>query len=321
MLGRATRLCPEIDKQFFKIYDAVRVYEALEDYTQMKTVSNPSISFQKLIEELEYIDTPERAKKQLEQIVAKLQRKKKQINDGQMEQFMYLAKGDAPDEFIENLLQIEEGNIKKVLANYASLWDFLDKKVYQPKMQLVSEHLDQVIGVERGYGKADKPEDYIQGFKKFIEENRNEILALKTICTKPAELDRKSLKELKLLLDQKGYNEITLSTAWKTAKNQDLAADIISFIRTLALDTDLISHEDRIKNAIAKVKKSRSWNVTQLKWLDRFEKQLLVETVLTKADLDTKPFSEEGGFTRLNKIFENDLENILVVLNENLYTA
>lgn len=270
---------------------------------------------------MEYIDTPERAKKQLEQIVAKLQRKKKQINDGQMEQFMYLAKGDAPDEFIENLLQIEEGNIKKVLANYASLWDFLDKKVYQPKMQLVSEHLDQVIGVERGYGKADKPEDYIQGFKKFIEENRNEILALKTICTKPAELDRKSLKELKLLLDQKGYNEITLSTAWKTAKNQDLAADIISFIRTLALDTDLISHEDRIKNAIAKVKKSRSWNVTQLKWLDRFEKQLLVETVLTKADLDTKPFSEEGGFTRLNKIFENDLENILVVLNENLYTA
>ena len=124
-----------------------------------------------------------------------------------------------------------------------------------------------------------------------------------------------------MLLDQKGYNEITLTTAWKTAKNQDLAADIISFIRTLALHTDLISHEDRIKNAITKVKKSRSWNVTQLKWLDRFEKQLLVETVLTKADLDSKPFSEEGGFTRLNKIFENDLENILVVLNENLYTA
>ncbi|MFB3386653.1 type I restriction-modification system endonuclease [Flavobacterium sp. LAR06] len=321
MLGRATRLCPEIDKQFFKIYDAVRVYEALEDYTQMKTVSNPSISFQKLIEELEYIDTPERAKKQLEQIVAKLQRKKKQINEGQLEQFMYLAKGDSPEEFIENLLEIEDNNIKKVLANYASLWDFLDKKIYQPKMQLVSEHLDEVTGIERGYGKAEKPEDYIKGFKKFIEENRNQIVALKTICTKPSELDRKSLKELKLLLDQKGYNEITLTTAWKTVKNEDLAADIISFIRTLALDTDLISHEDRIKNAVTKVKNSRSWNATQIKWLDRFEKQLLVETVLTKADLDTKPFSDEGGFTRLNKIFENDLENILVVLNENLYTA
>ncbi|MCC9073570.1 type I restriction-modification system endonuclease [Flavobacterium sp. F-65] len=321
MLGRATRLCPEIDKQFFKIYDAVRVYEALEDYTQMKTVSNPSISFQKLIEELEYIDTPERAKKQLEQIVAKLQRKKKQIDENQRDHFMYLAKGDSPEEFIENLLEIENNNIKKVLTSYTSLWDFLDKKIYQPKMQLVSEHDDQVIGIERGYGKAEKPEDYIQGFKKYIEENRNQIIALRTICTKPADLDRKSLKELKLLLDEKGYNEITLSTAWKTAKNEDLAADIISFIRTLALDTHLISHDDRIKNAINKVKNSRPWNATQLKWLDRFEKQLLVETVLTKADLDSKPFSDEGGFTKLNKIFENDLDNILSTLNENLYTA
>jgi type I restriction enzyme R subunit len=321
MLGRATRLCSKIGKQFFRIYDAVRVYEALEDYTQMKTVSNPSISFQQLIEELEYIDTPERAKKQLEQIVAKLQRKKKQINDGQIEQFIYLAKGETPEEFIENLLQIENESIKKVLVGYASLWDFLDKKIYSPKMQLVSDHLDEVTGIERGYGKAEKPEDYIQGFKKFIEENRNQILALKTICTKPADLDRKSLKELKLLLDQKGYNEITLSTAWKNAKNQDLAADIISFIRTLALDTDLVSHEERIKNAVNKIKNSRNWNATQLKWLDRFEKQLLVETVLTKADLDSTPFRQEGGFSRLNKIFENDLENILVTLNENLYTA
>jgi type I restriction enzyme R subunit len=48
---------------------------------------------------------------------------------------------------------------------------------------------------------------------------------------------------------------------------------------------------------------------------------LLKETVLTKADLDAKPFSDDGGFTRLNKIFDNELENILVVLNDNLYTA
>jgi type I restriction enzyme R subunit len=321
MVGRATRLCPDIDKQFFKIFDAVRVYEALEDYTQMKTVSNPSISFQRLIEELEFIDSPERARKQVEQIVAKLQRKKKQINEGQLEQFMYLAKGDSPEEFIESLLGIEGNDVKKVLANYTTLWDFLDKKVYQPKMQLISDHLDKVIGMDRGYGKAEKPEDYIEGFKNFIDENRNLIVALKTICTKPADLDRKSLKELKMLLDEKGYNEITLTTAWKTAKNEDLAADIISFIRTLALDTHLVSHDDRIKNAVDKIRNSRKWNVTQAKWLDRFEKQLLVETVLTRADLDAKPFSEEGGFARLNKIFENDLENLLVTLNENLYTA
>ncbi|ESU25024.1 hsdR1 protein [Flavobacterium enshiense DK69] len=42
---------------------------------------------------------------------------------------------------------------------------FLDEKVYQLKLQLVSEHEDHVVRVERSYGKAKKPEDYIQGFK------------------------------------------------------------------------------------------------------------------------------------------------------------
>jgi type I restriction enzyme R subunit len=321
MVGRATRLCPEIDKQFFRIYDAVKVYEALEPYTQMKTVSNPSSSFTKLIEELDFIDSPERAKTQLQQIVAKLQRKKRTINESQLEQFMYMAQGDSPEEFIDRLKTIDGEEVKKVLLGYKNLWQFLDTKVYQPKAQFVSDHKDEFLGVERGYGKASKPEDYIEGFKKFIEENRNKILALNIICTKPTELDRKSLKELKLLLDQEGYNDLTLNTAWKNAKNEDIAADIISYIRTLALDTDLVSHEQRIENAINKVKMLKPWNKIQQKWIDRFEKQLLVETVLTKADLDAKPFSEEGGFNRLNKIFDNELENILVVLNDNLYTA
>jgi type I restriction enzyme R subunit len=114
---------------------------------------------------------------------------------------------------------------------------------------------------------------------------------------------------------------MTLHTAWKTTKNEDIAADIISYIRTMALDTDLVSHEQRIENAINKVKMLKPWNKIQQKWLDRFEAQLLKETVLTKADLDAKPFSDDGGFTRLNKIFDNELENILVVLNDNLYTA
>jgi type I restriction enzyme R subunit len=219
------------------------------------------------------------------------------------------------------LKSIDENEVKNVIFNYSSLWQFLDEKIYQPKLQLVSEHHDEIIGIERGYGKANKPEDYIDGFKAFIQENRNKILALNVICTKPAELDRKSLKELKLLLDHEGYNTMTLNTAWKNAKNEDIAADIISFIRTLALDTDLVSHEHRIENAINKIKMLKPWNKIQQKWLSKFQDQLLAETVLTKEDLDKAPFSNEGGFTRLNKIFDNELENILVVLNDNLYTA
>ncbi|MEO6216601.1 MAG: type I restriction-modification system endonuclease [Sphingomonas sp.] len=39
MLGRATRLCPEIDKEAFRIFDAVDLYAHLQDLTDMKPVA------------------------------------------------------------------------------------------------------------------------------------------------------------------------------------------------------------------------------------------------------------------------------------------
>ena len=51
MLGRATRLCDEIEKETFRIFDAVRIYEALEQLTAMKpVVIDPAISFTQLIQ-------------------------------------------------------------------------------------------------------------------------------------------------------------------------------------------------------------------------------------------------------------------------------
>ncbi|MEB3353730.1 MAG: type I restriction-modification system endonuclease, partial [Cyanobacteriota bacterium] len=44
MIGRATRLCERIDKDSFRIFDAVRIYEALQHFTDMQpVVVNPSV--------------------------------------------------------------------------------------------------------------------------------------------------------------------------------------------------------------------------------------------------------------------------------------
>jgi type I restriction enzyme R subunit len=321
MLGRATRLCPEIDKTVFKIYDAVRMYEGLEDYTQMKPVTiNPKTTFSQLIDEFDSIKSDDRTKQQVEQIIAKFQRKKGYIDEGESAKFEYLTKGKKPDEFIDMLKELPEAEAGKTLQKYNHLWKYLDELKASPKVQLVSEHEDEYIGTERGYGKGQKPEDYINGFRDFIEENRNKLTALSIICNKPTALDRKSLKELKLILDTEGFNARTLNTAWKSAKNEDIVADIIAYIRTFALGNALISHEKRITKAMAKVRNLKTdWSKIQLKWLDRFEKQLLQESVLQKEDLDKAPFNKDGGYKRLNKIFRNELDTILITMNEELY--
>lgn len=319
MLGRATRRCDEINKTIFSIYDAVRVYEALSDYTAMKPlVPNPTTSFSQLIGEMEHIESEERLKKQIEQIIAKYQRKKALVLKNPTP-FVFNTKGIEPEDFPAYLKGLDSAEIKSNLSSFGNLWNYLDELKAEPQVQLVSEHRDEFLSMERGYGKGMKPEDYLEGLKNFIEENRNKITALSIICTKPSALDRQSLKELKLVLDQEGYIASHLNEAWKATKNEDIAADIISFIRTLALGSTLVSHEERIKRAVGAVRKMKTWNKVQEKWLDRFEKQLLKENVLQMSDLNDDPFSTDGGFERLNKIFDYELQAVIEELNVKLY--
>ncbi len=320
MLGRATRRCDEIGKETFKIYDAVGIYKALADYTQMQpVVVNPKTTFEQLVGELTYIDNDERAYKQIEQIIAKLQRKKRIIDEDQEDRFKYFAKGNDPDELINffKSASTQEG-IKKI-SELNSLWRFLDEFKPSPKTMLVAEHEDVYRGMERGYGNGIKPEDYLDSFAEFITTNQNKIAALNIICTRPKELDRKSLKGLMISLDQEGFNTNALKAAWKATKNEEIAADIISFIRTLAVGNALVSHEDRVKNAINKVRKMKDWNQVQKKWIDRFEKQLMKEAVIQPQDLNESPFDDAGGFQRLNKVFDNQLTEVIDTINDNLY--
>ena len=320
MLGRATRRCDDIGKEIFRIYDAVRIYEALEDYTQMKPIAvNPKATFTQLVEEMQHINSNDRARKQLEQIIAKFQRKRRLLQNNKLEQFTYRSGGKEPDEFVDNLKKSMQDNNYDDLIQYKSVWGFLDELKPGPSVQYVSEHEDETRGIERGYGKGQKPEDYLVSFRQFIAENLNKIAALKLICTRPQELDRQSLKELRLELDKHGFSTSALNSAWRESRNEDIAADIISFIRTLALGDALVSHEERIRRAMNKVRGMNSWNKIQLRWIDRFEKQLLQENILQKTDLDLDPFRTNGGFQRLDKIFNNELEQVIRVMNENLY--
>jgi type I restriction enzyme R subunit len=211
----------------------------------------------------------------------------------------------------------------ELIKELNDLWVYLDElKPQKSKKIYYSEHVDELKEIYRGYGKDNqKPEDYIESFKEFITENRNEIVALNVLYNKPTELDRKSLKELKMKLSLNGFNETSLNTAWKKLTNKEIAADVIAYIRTLAMGLPMETPEERIKRAIQKVKDLHPWSKIQLNWIDRFEKQLKAETLLRKEDLDEEPFKDAGGYMKLNKIFSNQLDEVLEIINTNLLGA
>ena len=316
MLGRATRRADHIGKEVFKIFDAVKLYEALQDVTDMKpVVAKPDQTFKELIEEVKQITTKEQFKRQIEQIIAKYQRKKNRLE----EQLKTEGGGDY-SKLVSSLQNLKLEDAPAFFKNHFYLFEQLDKLKDVPHVQFVAEHPDEIISVERGYGKGRKPEDYLEEFRAFVKTHINDIAALHMLCTRPNELTRTELKQLIIELDKAGFTKTKLNVAWRETTNQEIAADIIAFIRTYALGSPLISHEDRIKNAVKRIKTLKSWNATQLRWFDLFEKQLLKEDLLDREAFNQEPFRTDGGYPRINKIFENKLDEVMNTLGDYLYS-
>jgi len=320
MLGRATRLCDRIKKDHFNIFDAVGLYEALEPVTNMKAVApGPTVTLQKLADELVNMESEAHQKAHIDQLIAKLWRKARVIGDKERDVFETLSGGETLQHFIESLKGKDLNQVKGIIKGKQNLLAFLDENRYQPRKQLISDHEDELFSHKRGYGKGEKPEDYLNEFKAFIIDNMNKIPALAVVCQRPRELTRQTLKELKLALDQHGYTEPNLRTAWREWKNEDITADIISFVRRQALGDPLVSHEDRICQAMKKVYTLEKWTKIQRQWLERIEKQLIAETVFERKDFDKGAFKAHGGFARLNKIFQGNLNTVLDEINNALY--
>ncbi|MBH9968636.1 type I restriction-modification system endonuclease [[Bacillus] enclensis] len=324
MLGRATRKCEEIQKDHFNIFDAVGIYESLKPYTSMKpVVSNPKVSLTQLVDELEKLDKEEYLAKHQEQILAKIQRKKRNWSEKNHQDFKVLSGGKSVEEFTDWVKDLNPSELPKELKEFKSMFRYIDENLQRENKQFISTHEDKFLGVKRGYGNAEKPDDYLESFSQFIKDNMNTIPALMVVCQRPTELTREDLKKLLLELDQKGFTEKNLQAAWRDAKNEDIAADVIAFIRQLALGDPLVSHEERIKNAMKKVYQIKAWPPVQKKWLERIEKQLIQESVLhpdPEKAFEYEPFRSKGGFKQLNKIFSGQLPEIVREINQNLYS-
>ncbi|MCD8417832.1 type I restriction-modification system endonuclease [Tenacibaculum finnmarkense genomovar finnmarkense] len=322
MVGRATRRCNDIGKEVFKIYDCVGVSEIMAKEQVMKPVA-PLVTktFTHLVEELAIIEDEYSKEAKLDRIIAKIQRKISGFNEQQTAQFEILSGEPTARDFVQKLKAFDIENINESIENYTHLWEFLDREKGKAfnYATLFSDHQDTLEEVSRAYEKNLKPKDYLESFTEFINNNKNTITALNIVCTKPSTLTRKELKELRLILDTEGFNKNNLNTAYKEVTNTEIVADIISHIRTSALGENLVSHQERITNAVTKLKTKHNWNQIQLKWLNQIEKQLQKESIITLDDLNKPPFSIDGGLKRLDKVFKNETAQIINELNDYLY--
>lgn len=327
MLGRATRRCDAIHKAKFDIYDAVGEFAQMASVTSMKPVATSvTTTFKDLFAGLKALTGETSIQEQVDQIVVKLQRKWPRLQpDTQKKLLLALGTTDVKT-YVHQLRQKPLEQVKQDLLSREKALTRLDSHSYEiidPKPLYIADDQDQIVEITRGYGRDNttkRPQDYLDEFTAFIRSNENQIAALHILCTKPRDLKRSELKKLVAELDLEGYTEKKLNTALKEVSSQDMAADIISLIRKAALGSPLVSHEERVRRAMAKLRQNHTFTKTEENWLKRFEDVLQNEEIFNRESLDEDSrFRKAGGFNQINKAFGNQLGAILDELNDYLY--
>ncbi len=313
MIGRATRLCEDIGKEVFQIYDAVDLYPNLEAMTEMRpVVVNPAVTFETLFDGLETAEQDEHREEILDQIIVKLARKIRRMNDDLRNQYEAQA-GETPEETLQRFRKNSANEVRGWTAERPGLGAFFDFKGDRnaPPIIPISHTPDEVIAVTRGYGEGTRPEDFIDAFASFVRNNRNRIAALQVVLTRPRDLTREALRELRLALDAEQFTEPALRSAWRDQTNEDVAASIVGFIRQAALGDPLVPYEERVNRAVRTVAARHSLTTPQRKWLDQIASEIKSRTVVDRDSLDEPPFSQHGGFRRLDKLFGGELQDLL----------
>ena len=171
----------------------------------------------------------------------------------------------------------------------------------------------------------------ISSFRQFIEENKDEIIALRIIYDqnykdRPMAIDR--LKELYEKLKAKG---VTVERLWdcyaikkpEKVKRGTMAklVDLISIIRfEMGYGDNLSPFADRVNYNFMQWTLRRNAGAVhftdeQMEWLRLVKDHIAVSLSIEPSDLDLNPFDRKGGLGRFYEIFGENYAAILAEMN------
>ncbi|WP_321343078.1 type I restriction-modification system endonuclease [Breoghania sp.] len=323
MIGRATRLCPDIRKEHFRIFDAVDLYAELQEMSDMRpVVVKPDLPLKQLVSDFFNAPNDEDKAWVAGQVVVKMRAQAGKIDEETRESFEHHT-GQTPEAAIEALSTSPAADLEAWLRQYPRAVELLERKPLRQGSAddgvVISQHEDELLRIEEIFGKNTTPEDYIEGFERYVRENMNKIPALIAVTQKPRDLTRKELTELAALLDEKNYSESMLQAAYTKARNADIAAHIIGYVRQAALGDPLIPYARRVDAAVETIEKSREWSQRQKDWLRRIARALKDKPVADPSLLEQGSFADRGGYARISREFGEDLAPVLQQFNEAIW--
>lgn len=212
--------------------------------------------------------------------------------------------------------------------------DFIENVRRNHDQIIDSVNLDKVLFAGYSANREENADRVISTFKDFIEENKDEILALRIIYNeqyKNRPMVLKSLTELYQKLKAKG---ITIERLWDyyaikqpdKVKKGTLAqiTDLISLIRFQLGYADTLSpFADRVNYNFKQWTFRRNtgavhFTAEQMEWLRLIKEHIITSLSILPEDLEYTPFDSKGGLGGFYQVFGEKYQEILDEMNEEL---
>lgn len=192
-------------------------------------------------------------------------------------------------------------------------------------------NLDTVLFSDFDIKREEIADKIITSFREFIEENKNEIIALRIIYDQKYFDRPMAIEQLKSLYEKLRSNGITVERLWECyalkrstkVKRGTMAqlTDLISIIRfemgyedTLSPFADKVNY-NFMKWTLEKNAGAEHFTDEQMDWLRLIKEHIITSLSIETEDLDLNPFDRKGGLGRFYEIFGERYEELLREMN------
>ena len=366
MKGRGTRTLSKDDlqkvtpsatdnKDHFVIVDAVGVTKSKKSDTRTLE-RKPSVSMRELMMNVALGDKSEDTLTSLANRVIRLN---SQMTPSEKKEFAETV-GDSAGQVAEKLLNAfdEDAILHKAQEQFATI-EPSEEQIAEAKKALVVDavapfqnpdvrdyienvrrsheqiidnvNLDEVLFAGFDSQQEENADRVISSFREFIDENRDEIIALRIIYNQSYKDRPMAIEGLKTLYDKLKAKGITVERLWdcyaikrpEKVKRGTMAqlADLISIIRfEMGYTENLAPFADRVNYNFMQWTLHRNAGAVhftdeQMEWLRLVKDHIAVSLSIETSDLDLNPFDRKGGLGRFYEVFGENYEAILMEMN------
>lgn len=210
--------------------------------------------------------------------------------------------------------------------------DFVENVRRSHEQIIDNVNLDTVLFADFDEKHKETAEKTIASFREFIEENKNEIIALRIIYDAGYKGRPMAIKQLKELYDKLKEKGLTAGRLWECYNitrhdkvKQGVMAqmtDLISLIRfEMGYSDELSPFADKVNFnfmqwTLRKNAGAVHFTDEQMEWLRLIKDHIAASLSIEPDDLDLSPFDRKGGLGRFYDVFGDRYEDILAEMNE-----